>query len=35
VNLYDWFEDCGTVDMQDMYEFTIEEFKKLWRFTVF
>lgn len=29
VNLYDWFEDVGTVDMQASYEFTIEEFKKL------
>ena len=29
VNLYDWFEDCGTVDMQGSYEFTLEEFKKL------
>lgn len=29
VNLYDWFEDVGTVDMQESYEFTIEEFDKL------
>jgi hypothetical protein len=29
VNLYNWFEDCGTVDMIDSYEFTIEEFKNL------
>ena len=29
INLYDWFEDVGTVDMQDTYAFTIEEFKNL------
>ena len=29
VNVYDWFEDVGTVDMQDFHEFTVEEFKKL------
>lgn len=29
VNLYDWFEDVGTVDMQESYEFTVEEFNKL------
>jgi hypothetical protein len=29
VNLYDWFDDVGTVDMQDTYTFTFEEFKKL------
>lgn len=29
VNLYDWFEDCGTVDMVDSYEFTLEEFAYL------
>ena len=36
VNLYDWFEDCGTVDMQGSYEFTLEEFNKLWwKFTAY
>jgi hypothetical protein len=29
VNLYDWFEDCGTVDMIDSYVFTLEEFADL------
>ena len=29
VNVYDWFEDVGTVDMQDSYEFTLEEFSDL------
>jgi hypothetical protein len=29
VNLYDWFEDVGTVDMQDTYVFTLEEFADL------
>jgi hypothetical protein len=29
VNLYDWFEDVGTVDMQDSYVFTLEEFADL------
>ena len=29
VNLYDWFDDVGTVDMQDTYTFTFEEFKNL------
>lgn len=29
VNLYDWFEDCGTCDMQDTYVFTLEEFADL------
>ncbi len=29
VNLYDWFEDVGTVDMQDTYTFTLEEFADL------
>jgi len=29
VNLYDWFEDCGTVDMIDTYVFTLEEFADL------
>ena len=35
VNLYDWFEDVGTVDMIENCSFTIEEFKKLWKFTVY
>lgn len=29
VNLYDWFEDVGTVDMIDTYVFTLEEFADL------
>jgi hypothetical protein len=29
VNLYDWFEDCGTVDMQGSYAFTLKEFADL------
>ena len=29
VNLYDWFEDVGTVDMIDTYTFTLEEFADL------
>ena len=29
VNLYDWFEDVGTVDMVDTYTFTLEEFSDL------
>jgi hypothetical protein len=29
INLYDWFEDVGTVDMVDSCSFTIEEFKNL------
>jgi hypothetical protein len=29
VNLYAWFDDCGVVDMQESYEFTIQEFKNL------
>lgn len=29
VNIYDWFEDVGTVDMQNSYEFTLEEFSDL------
>jgi hypothetical protein len=29
VNLYDWFEDLGTVDMIDTYVFTLEEFADL------
>jgi hypothetical protein len=29
INLYDWFEDVGTVDMIDTYAFTLEEFKNL------
>jgi hypothetical protein len=29
VNLYDWFEDVGTVDMIANYVFTLEEFVDL------
>jgi hypothetical protein len=29
INLYDWFEDVGTVDMVGSCSFTIEEFKNL------
>jgi hypothetical protein len=29
VNLYDWFEDVGTVDMIDTYVFTLEELADL------
>jgi hypothetical protein len=29
INLYDWFEDCGVVDMVDSYIFTLEEFSDL------
>lgn len=29
INLYDWFEDVGTVDMVATYDFTVEEFKSL------
>ena len=29
VNLYDWFEDVGTVDMIANYVFTLEEFADL------
>lgn len=29
VNIYDWYDDCGTVDMIDCDEFTLEEFTDL------
>lgn len=29
VNIYDYYEDCGVVDMLESYDFTLEELKKL------
>ncbi len=29
INLYDWFEDVGTVDMQESYCFNLKEFNQL------
>lgn len=29
VNIYDYFDDAGVVDMQESYDLTLEELKKL------